>query len=161
MRYPPTAVWLPIHPNGKFGASRFQGRFDNLRDLMPVRKRPYSTPRTPWNPAGFWRLFAFELRRGYAARVHPLLVRRNHGLQFNWGQNLSAGHPRLRGDSPEKDFFVLRRMTDSRSTSTSRRLFFARVSNLIQTPTRNRLRFTNTGRFKSPNLRAPDDPSRL
>jgi hypothetical protein len=34
---------LPIHPNGKFGASRFQGRFNNLRDLMPVRKRPYST----------------------------------------------------------------------------------------------------------------------
>src|SRR4029077_9300435 len=88
----------------------------------------------------------------------PLLVRRNHGLQFNWGQNLSAGHPRLRGDSPEKDFFVLRRMTDSSPTSTSRRLFFARVSNLIQTPTRNRLRFTNTGRFKSPRLKSARCP---
>src|SRR5437899_3063946 len=38
--------------------------------------------------------------------------------------------------------------------STSRRLFFARVSNLR---TRDRLRFTNTGRFKFPDSRAPED----
>ena len=41
--------------------------------------------------------------------------------------------------------------------STSRRLFFARVSNLIQTRARDRLRFINTGRFKSPDSRAPED----
>ena len=47
------------------------------------------------------------------------------------------------------------------ASNISRRLFFARVSNFIQTRTRDRLSFTNTGRFKSPDSRASEDLSHL
>ena len=45
---------------------------------MPVRKRPHST---------------------------PLLARRNHGLQFNWGQNLRRGPSEAPRGFPRKRFF--------------------------------------------------------
>jgi hypothetical protein len=158
--------------------------------LDPIENRPLSLPKTqfidsrsPANQNTIGRMIANRSPvRPHAVRLLQAATAtesRDPGAAASattWAGPGSC-HSAIYGDEVRRDSAVLPKNTSGRSDDATRTISTptlsrfpgprahtirsSRVSNLIQTRTRDRLRFANTGRFKSPDSRAPEDPSRL